>query len=45
MGHTLNIKDPFANINNWEKVMNLNFFSSVNMVNHFIKDMKKKKLG
>ncbi len=45
IGHTLNIKDPFTNINNWEKVMNLNFFTSVNMVNHFVGDMRKKNWG
>lgn len=45
IGHTLNIKDPFSPIKNWEKVMNLNFFTSVNMVNHFISDMKKKNWG
>ena len=45
IGHTLNIKNPFAKINDWEKVMNLNFFTSVNMVNHFVDDMKKKNWG
>jgi NAD(P)-dependent dehydrogenase (short-subunit alcohol dehydrogenase family) len=45
IGHTLNIKDPFTDIDNWEEVMNINFFTSVNMVNHFIKDMRKKNWG
>ena len=45
IGHTLNKKDPFTKIEDWENVMNLNFFTSVNMVNHFIKGMKKKKIG
>jgi|TARA_B110000037_G_scaffold221169_1_gene291091 NAD(P)-dependent dehydrogenase (short-subunit alcohol dehydrogenase family) len=45
IGHTLNIKDPFTKIKNWEKVMNLNFFTSVNMVNHFVGDMRKKNWG
>lgn len=45
IGHTLNKKDPFTKIEDWENVMNLNFFTSVNMVNHFIKDMKKKNWG
>lgn len=45
IGHTLNKKDPFTKIEDWENVMNLNFFTSVNMVNHFIKGMKKKNWG
>ena len=45
IGHTLNKRNPFSKIEDWEKVMRLNFFTSVDMVNHFIKDMKKKKLG
>ena len=45
IGHTLDIKDPFCPINDWKKVMNLNFFTSVSMVNNFIDDMKKKNWG
>ena len=45
MGHTLNIKDPFTNINDWKKVMDLNFFTAVNVNNMFINDMKKKNWG
>mgnify|MGYP001372635537 CR=1 FL=1 len=45
IGHTLNIKDPFAKINNWKKVMDLNFFTPVEVTNRFIKDMKRKNWG
>ena len=44
-GHTLNIKDPFSNIKDWKRVMDLNFFTAVNVTNKFINDMKKKKWG
>ncbi len=45
IGHTLNIKNPFANVTEWKKVMDLNFFTSVDVTNKFIKDMKKKNWG
>ena len=45
IGHTLNIKDPFAKIDNWKKVMDLNFFTTVDVTNKFIKDMKRKNWG
>jgi len=45
IGHTLNKKNPFSKIKDWEDVMRLNFFTSVEMVNYFIKDMKKKNWG
>ena len=45
IGHTLNKKDPFCKIEDWKSVMNLNFFTSVDMVNHFIGDMKKNNWG
>ena len=45
IGHTLKIKDPFANIKEWKKVMDLNFFTTVNVTNKFIKDMKKNNWG
>ena len=45
IGHTLNKRDPFSKIKDWEEVMRLNFFTSVEMNNHFIKDMKKKNWG
>jgi len=41
IGHTLNIKDPFAPIQDWAKVLELNFLTAVNVNNKFIKDMKK----
>jgi 3-oxoacyl-[acyl-carrier protein] reductase len=45
IGHTLNIKNPFAKVNDWEKVMKLNFFTTVDMINHTVPDMKKKNWG
>ena len=45
IGHTLNKKDPFCAVEDWKKVMNLNFFTSVDMVNNFIKDMEKNNWG
>ena len=45
IGHTLNVKDPFCSIEDWKKVMNLNFFTSVNVINNFIDDMKKNNWG
>ena len=45
IGHTLNIKDPFVDVKKWEEVMNLNFFTAVNVTNNFIKDMKKDNWG
>lgn len=45
IGHTLGIKDPFSSMKEYKKVMDLNFFTSVNVTNKFIKDMKKKNWG
>ena len=45
IGHTLNIKDPFSNVNNWKKVMDLNFFTAVNVTNKLIDGMKKNNWG
>jgi len=45
VGHTLGIANPFSEIENWKKVFDLNFFTAVNLVNYFIKDMKKKNWG
>lgn len=45
VGHTLDIKDPFTDIKNWKKIMDLNFFTAVNVTNKFIKDMKKRNWG
>ena len=40
IGHTLNIKNPFAPIEDWKKIIDLNFSTTVN--NKFISGMKKK---
>lgn len=45
IGHTLNKKNPFSKLEDWEKVMRLNFFTAVEMNNYFIGDMKKKNWG
>lgn len=45
IGHTLGIKDPFANYKDFDKVMNINFITTVKVNNKFINDMKKKKWG
>ena len=45
IGHTLKIKDPFAKVSDWKKVMDLNFFTTVNVANKFIDSMKKKNWG
>ena len=45
IGHTLKIKDPFAPINDWKKILELNFLTAVNVNNKFIKDMKKENWG
>ena len=41
VGHTLNVKDPFCKIEDWKEVFQLNVFTAIDLVNHFIKDMKK----
>jgi 3-oxoacyl-[acyl-carrier protein] reductase len=45
IGHTLKVKDPFANLEDYEKVMKLNFFTSVATINKFIGGMKKRNWG
>ena len=45
IGHTLGIKDPFANYKDFDKVMNVNFITTVKVNNKFISTMKKKKWG
>ena len=42
IGHTLNIKNPFAPIEDWKKIIDLNFITTVNVNNKFIGEMKKK---
>ena len=44
-GHTLDIKDPYCSIDDWEKVLNLNFFTAVQLCNLLIPKMKKNKWG
>ncbi|MDC0059761.1 SDR family oxidoreductase [Pelagibacteraceae bacterium] len=45
IGHTLNKKNPFSHIKDWEKVMRLNFLTAVEMVNYFVNGMKKQNWG
>lgn len=45
IGHTLGIKDPFANYRDFERVMKVNFLTTVKVNNKFIKGMKKNKWG
>ena len=45
IGHTLKVKDPFAKSKDYEKVMKLNFLTTVNVINKFISGMKKKNWG
>ena len=45
VGGNLNINDPFASLDQWKKVYDLNFFNSIEINNYFIKNMKKKKWG
>jgi len=45
VGGNLNINDPFAPVDQWKKVYNLNFFNSIEINNFFIKNMKKKGWG
>ena len=45
VGHTLGIKDPFAPIEDWMKVIDLNLYTTINVTNKFIPHMKKKNWG
>ena len=36
VGHTLGIKDPFAPINDWKKILDLNLLTTINVTNKFI---------
>jgi NAD(P)-dependent dehydrogenase (short-subunit alcohol dehydrogenase family) len=45
IGHTLNKKNPFAPIADWEKLMRLNFLIAVEVVNRFVGNMKKQNWG
>ena len=44
-GHTLNVKDPYCSIENWKRVMNLNFYSCVQLVNTVVPYMQDKEWG
>lgn len=44
-GHTLDIKDPYCNINDWHKLMKVNFDTPVQIVNAVVPYMKKVKWG
>jgi len=45
VGDTLGIGAFDEDISNWEKVMNLNFYTHVRLTNYFLKDMKIKQWG
>lgn len=44
-GHNLNITDPYCSKKDWENVLELNFFNSVNICNILIPKMKKNGWG
>jgi len=44
-GHNLNVTDPYCDIEDWENVMNLNFYTVIKICNFLIPHMKKKKWG
>ena len=44
-GHNLNVTDPYCKRKNWDDVMNINFFNSVEICNIVIPKMKKNKWG
>jgi len=44
-GHTLSVRDPFCGINDWNKVITLNFLSCVQLVNQVTPYMKSKGWG
>lgn len=39
-GHNLNITDPYCSVVEWERVMDLNFYTAVNLCNFLIPKMK-----
>ena len=45
VGHNLNITDPYCNKSEWNKIMDLNFYTAVEICNLVIPEMKKKKWG
>ena len=44
-GHNLNITDPYCGIEDWRKIMNLNFEVHVQITNHLVEYMKKNDWG
>ena len=44
-GHNLNVTNPYCDIEDWESVMNLNFYTVIKICNFLIPHMKKKKMG
>ena len=44
-GHTLDVVDPTCDMDDWKRVMNLNFFSCVQLVNSCLAYMKKSGWG
>ena len=45
IGHTLGIKDPFSPIEDWKKILNLNLYTTINVTNKFVDQMKKRNWG
>jgi NAD(P)-dependent dehydrogenase (short-subunit alcohol dehydrogenase family) len=45
IGHTMEIKDPFAAVQSWKQVMDLNFFLHVDVTNKYIKGMMARNWG
>lgn len=44
-GHNLNVTDPYCSIEDWNRVLNLNFYTAVSICNLVIPTMKKNKWG
>ena len=44
-GHNLNIKNPYCNKSDWDRIMDLNFYTAVQICNLLIPQMKKNKWG
>ncbi len=44
-GHTLDVTDPHCSIEEWHKIMTLNFYVPVELINKFVPDMKNNKWG
>ena len=44
-GHTLDVTDQYCSIEDWHRIMGLNFYVPVELINKFVPDMKKSKWG